>query len=116
MNPDYPAVGPWSSEELGVLRTRVHQGGRRKEICHDVSKSIGRSPKAIHTKMYVEGLCALNDHEPTRKIVSDGQSRDGAGPLCLGPGDDRYIAACLAQGGFHYTTRLRDGRLVTVRP
>lgn len=37
-------------------------------------------------------------------------------PLDLGPGDDRYVRAVMAQGGFLYRTRLPDGTTVEVRP
>jgi hypothetical protein len=36
--------------------------------------------------------------------------------LDLGPGDGRYVAACLAQGGFIYRTTLPNGQRVEVRP
>jgi hypothetical protein len=106
------SVGPWSSEELGVLRSRVHQGGHRKTVCADVAKSIGRSEKAVHAKMYVEGLVASGPGLVTRKIVSDGQSRDGCAPFDLGAGDALYIAVCLRMGGFASSVRLNDGRVI----
>ena len=106
------SVGPWSSEELGVLRARVHQGGHRKTVCADVAKSIGRSEKAVHAKMYVEGLVSTGPGIVTRKIVMDGQSRDGCGPFDLGAGDALYIAACMEQGGFASSVLLNDGRVI----
>ena len=109
---NHPGARPWSSEELGVLRARVRQGGHRKTVCTDVAKSIGRSAKAVHTKMYVEGLVAAGGGQITRKIVSDGQSRDGCGPFDLGAGDALYIAACMDQGGFASSVRLNDGRVI----
>ena len=112
MKYDYPTAGPWMPHELGKLRDRVAMGGRRKEICFDVSKQTGRSPKAVHTKMYVEGLVADNDKNPIRKIVSDGQSRDGSAPLDLGAGDLRYVSKLMGLGGFASFVRLNDGRVI----
>lgn len=62
----------------------------------------------------------MSDHRPYRRrsspeAVSLRTSELGK-PLELGPGDDRYVKAVMKAGGFHYTTRLADGRLVTVTP
>jgi hypothetical protein len=109
---NYPFARSWSSEELGVLRSRVHQGGHRKTICADVAKSIGRSENAVSTRMYEDGLVASGPGLVTRKVISDGQSRDGCAPFDLGAGDELYIAVCLRMGGFASSVRLNDGRLI----
>jgi hypothetical protein len=62
--------------------------------------------------MYVEGLVASGPGLVTRKIVSDGQSRDGCAPFDLGAGDALYIAVCLRMGGFASSVRLNDGRVI----
>ena len=107
-----PTGSPWSSEELGVLRARVHQGGHRKTVCADVSKATGRSEKAVHARMYVEGLVSTGPGLVTQRHVSDGQSRDGCAPFDLGAGDALYIAACMDQGGFSSSVCLNDGRVI----
>ena len=110
----HPTAGPWSSDELGILRTRVSNGGTRNAICEDVSKIIGRSPKAISTKMYVEGMRDDSERRYHASLVTTNTA--GGPPLDLGAGDDRYVKACLAQGGFIYRTRLPNGQYVEVRP
>jgi hypothetical protein len=102
----------WSSEELGVLRARVRQGGHRKTVSADVARATGRSEKAVHARMYVEGLVASGPGLVTRKVISDGQSRDGCAPFDLGAGDELYIAVCLRMGGFASSVQLNDGRLI----
>ena len=108
----YPTAGPWSSGEIGILRARVAKGGRRKEICCDVSQAIGRSPKAVHTKMFVEGM--RDDSERRLHTSLRGMSGPTAGgpPLDLGAGDDRYVARLMDLGGFASFVRLNDGRVI----
>ena len=108
----YPTAGPWSSGEIGILRARVAKGGRRKEICCDVSQAIGRSPKAVHTKMFVEGM--RDDSERRLHTSLRGMSGPTAGGpgLELGKGDQRYVAALMRQGGFASFARLNDGRVI----
>ena len=100
-------VRPWSSEELGVLRARVRQGGHRKTVCADVAKLIGRSEKAVHARMYFEGLVSTGPGLVTQRHVSD-----GCAPFDLGAGDALYIAVCLRMGGFASSVRLNDGRVI----
>ena len=108
--------GRWFPHEMTILRERVAKGGTRKEITHDVARTLNRTAKAVDTCMYKEGLTGSHDRRVPLGWSPRLRPYDAAVPLDLGPGDGRYVAACLAQGGFHYTTRLPDGRLVTVRP
>ena len=107
-----PIGSAWSSEELGVLRARVRQGGHRKTVSADVAKATGRSEKAVHARMYVEGLVTTGPGLVARKIVSDGQSRDGCAPFDLGAGDELYVSVCLRMGGFASSVLLNDGRVI----
>lgn len=107
----HPTAGPWSFDELGILRTRVSKGGTRNAICEDVSKIIGRSPKAVHTKMYVEGT----RDDSARRLhasVTTSPNYSGGPPLDLGAGDDRYVKSCMDLGGLASFVRLNDGRVV----
>lgn len=106
----HPTAGPWSSDELGILRTRVSKGGTRNAICEDVSKIIGRSPKAVNTKMYVEGMRDDSERRYHASLVTTNTA--GGPPLDLGAGDDHYVKACMGLGGFASFVRLNDGRVV----
>jgi hypothetical protein len=109
---NYPFARSWSSEELGILRARVRQGGHHNAVRADVSKATGRSEKAVHSRMYVEGLVASGPGLVTRKVISDGQSRDGCAPFDLGAGDELYVSVLLRMGGFASSVQLNDGRLI----
>ena len=106
----------WLAQDDAVLDRRIAKGGTRKQISNDVAKELGRSAKAVENRMYSEGLSA----NPARRVPAGNAPKhrefENAVPLCLGEGDGIYVRACLALGGFHYTTRLPSGQIVTVRP
>jgi hypothetical protein len=62
----------------------------------------------------------MSDHRPYRRRSSPEdvglRTSELGRPLDLGPGDDRYVREVLKLGGFHYVTKLPDGRYVEVRP
>lgn len=112
MKVDYPTAGPWMPHEIGTLRARVAKGGRRKEICQDVSKMIGRSPKAVHTKMFVEGMRDDSERRLHSSLRGTNGPTAGGPPLDLGAGDARYVHLCMDLGSFASMTRLNDGRVI----
>lgn len=104
---------PFTPEEDQTLRTMLAAGRSRTEI----SAALKRSKSSLGSR-----ICKLQLSD-AKKVVYTFRRDLGAvrtselgKPLTLGPGDARYVAACKAAGGFHYTTRLADGRLVTVTP
>lgn len=101
----------WTAAEDQLLRHYRFECRGRDYI----AKEMNRSPGSIESRMRKLGL--VSGISSSRKWAERNQSQGPAGkPLDLGEGDARYVKACRAQGGFHYTTRLPDGRLVTVRP
>ena len=101
----------WEPEEDRILR-RMKDEGKGRDL---IARELNRSPGSVESRM--RKLHMVKGKSSSRAWSERNAATGPAGkPLDLGQGDDRYVAACLAQGGFYYTTRLPDGRLVTVRP
>ena len=101
----------WEPEEDRILR-RMKDEGKGRDL---IARELNRSPGSVESRM--RKLHMVKGKSSSRAWSERNAMTGPAGrPLDLGEGDARYVKACRAQGGFHYTTRLPDGRLVTVRP
>ena len=101
----------WEPEEDRILR-RMKDEGKGRDL---IARELNRSPGSVESRM--RKLHMVKGESSSRAWSERNALTGPAGRhLDLGEGDARYVKACRALGGFHYITRLPDGRLVTVRP
>ena len=103
----------FTPDEDAILKGMLAAGKTRREI----QKTLNRSKSSVESRIVkLRPTIAAARPYTYRHNLPPVRTCEAGKPLDLGAGDERYVAACLAQGGFHYTIRLPDGRLVTVRP
>jgi hypothetical protein len=104
---------PYSEDEDAIIRGMFALGKTRNEI----AKTLNRSDSSLGSRMTKLGLSSAKRPVYThRRDLGPLRTCEMTAPLTLGAGDDRYVKACLAQGGFIYRTTLPNGQRVEVRP
>jgi len=104
---------PFTPDEDATVRKMLSAGQSRLEI----QKALNRTKSSVESRISKLGLSKpLAPVYTHRSDLRPARTCELTPALVLGAGDHRYVRACLAQGGFVYTTQLPDGRYVTVRP
>lgn len=101
----------WEPEEDMALR-RLHAAGVSwVEIARQHGRTVGSVESRARKLKLTKGRSSSRPWSERRA----GYGPPGV-PLDLGPGDARYVALCLAQGGFVRRVELPSGQIVEVRP
>lgn len=100
---------PYTPDEDAIIRGMLAQGKPRNEI----AKTLNRSGSSLGSRMTKLGLSeAKRPNYTHRRDLGALRTCELVPALILGAGDDRYVAACLAGGGFSSMTQMSDGRVV----
>ena len=100
---------PYTPDEDTIIRGMLAAGKPRNEI----AKTLNRSGSSLGSRMTKLGLSEAKRFTYThRRDLGALRTCELVPALTLGAGDDRYIEACMRQGGFASATQLSDGRMV----
>lgn len=105
----WTAARPFTAEENATILQMLAAGKSQSAIC----EALGRGKSSVHSR--IEKLRRSGHFNPTyvrREDLEPARTCELKAPLSLGSGDARYIALCLAQGGFASCTQLDTGRFV----
>lgn len=100
---------PYSADEDAIIRGMIAAGKTRNEI----AKTLNRSGSSLGSRMTKLGLSeSKRPNYVHRRDLGPLRTCELVPPLTLGGGDNRYVTACLDQGGFSSFVRLNDGRVI----